>query len=74
MADKYMKKYSASLVIRELHIKTTLRFHFTTESPSSRYRIMIVNEAARKKKLLYIVGVNVTWNRTGNQDSSKNLK
>jgi hypothetical protein len=27
MAKKYVKKRSSSLAIREMHIKTTLRFH-----------------------------------------------
>jgi hypothetical protein len=30
MAEKYLKKCSKSLVIKEMQIKMTLRFHFTT--------------------------------------------
>jgi hypothetical protein len=29
MTEKHMKKYSHSLAIKEMEIKTTLRFHFT---------------------------------------------
>ena len=43
MAQRRMKKYSTSLAIREIHIKTKMRYHFTP------LRIAIINKATNNK-------------------------
>ena len=37
IASEYMKKCSASLVIRKMHIKTTVRSHLTKKTENSKY-------------------------------------
>jgi hypothetical protein len=62
MASKYMKKCSNSLVIKEMQMKTTLRFHLTLV----RMTIFKSNnnnksgEDAAKQDPLYTVGKNAT--------------
>jgi hypothetical protein len=53
MASKYMKKCSNSLVIKEMQIKTTLRFHLI---PVRMARIK--GKDVEKQELIYTAGGN----------------
>ena len=74
MANKHMKRYSISLIIREEPIKTATTSHQSEWASSKNLQTINAGEGIEKRGLSYTIGGNVNWGSHYGEQCGGSLK